>query len=60
MMRVQSPAGTAAAVAFEAELVLQGPDDGLDPLAEPVRERAGLLLVLAGGADERQAAGRRL
>jgi hypothetical protein len=29
--------GDAAAVAFEAELVLQGSDDGLDPLAEPVR-----------------------
>jgi hypothetical protein len=41
--------GLAAAVAFEAELVLQGPDDGLDALAEPVRERAGLLLVLRAG-----------
>ena len=46
--------GDAAAVAFEAELVLQGPDDGLDALAEPVRERARLLLVLAGGTDQGQ------
>jgi hypothetical protein len=30
-------------VAFEAELVLQGPDDRLDPLAQPVRERPGLM-----------------
>jgi hypothetical protein len=41
-------------VAFEAELVLRGPDDGLDALAEPVRERARLLLVLAGGTDQGQ------
>ena len=47
--------GDAAAVAFEAELVLQRPDDGLDPLAEPVRELPGLLLVLAGRADQGQA-----
>ena len=46
--------GDAAAVAFEAELVLQGPDDGLDALAEPVRERARLLLVLAGWTDQGQ------
>jgi hypothetical protein len=46
--------GDAAAVAFEAELAFQGPDDGLDALAEPVRERALLLLVLAGGADQGQ------
>ena len=38
----------AAAVAFEAELVLQRPDDRLDALPEPVRERARLLLVLIG------------
>jgi hypothetical protein len=42
------PGGDAPAVAFEAELVLQGPDDGLDPLPQPVRERPGLLLVLMG------------
>ena len=48
-------AGQAAAVAFQAELALQRPDDGLDALAEPVRERARLLLVLAGGADQGQA-----
>jgi hypothetical protein len=47
--------GDAAAVAFEAELAFQGPDDGLDALAEPVRERARLLLVFAGGADQGQA-----
>ena len=41
-------------MAFEAELVLRGPDDGLDALAEPVRERARLLLVLAGGTDQGQ------
>jgi hypothetical protein len=46
--------GDAAAVAFEAELVLQGPDDGLDALSEPVRERARLLLVFAGGTDQGQ------
>ena len=44
--------GDAAAVAFESELVLQGPDDGLDALAEPVRERAGQALVLAGRPDQ--------
>jgi hypothetical protein len=54
MMRAQSPAGIPAAVAFGAELVLQGPDDGLDPPAAPVRERARLLLVLAGGTDQGQ------
>ena len=40
--------GDASAVAFEAELVLQGPDDRLDPLPQPVREVAGSLLVLIG------------
>ena len=46
--------GDAAAMAFEAELAFQGPDDGLDALSEPVRERARLLLVFAGGADQGQ------
>lgn len=32
-MRAHRPWGDASAVAFEAELVLQGPDDRLDPLA---------------------------
>src|SRR6266702_2840851 len=41
------PAGDAAAVALESELVLQRPDDRLDALAQPVRERPGLF-VLAG------------
>ena len=49
------PCGDAAAVAFEAELAFQGPDDGLDALSEPVRERARLLVVFAGGADQGQA-----
>ncbi len=49
------PGGDAAAVAFEAELVLQGPDDRLDPLPQPVRKGPGGLLVLAGRADQRQA-----
>ena len=40
-------------MAFEAELAFQGPNDGLDALAEPVRERARL--VFAGGADQGQA-----
>src|SRR5262249_32828534 len=48
------PGGDPAAVTFEAELVLQGPDDGLDALPQPVREGPGLL-VLAGRADEGQA-----
>ena len=47
--------GDAAAVAFEAELVLQGPDDRLHPLPQPVREEPGGLLVLMGRADQRQA-----
>ena len=47
------PGRDAAAVAFEAELVLQGPDDGLDALPQPIREGPGLL-VLAGRADEGQ------
>ena len=36
-------------MAFEAELVLQRPDDGLDPLAQLVREIPGVLLVLRAG-----------
>src|SRR5258707_12313913 len=49
------PGGDPAAVAFEAELVLQRPDDRLDSLPQPVREGPGSLLVLAGRADQRQA-----
>ena len=45
----------ARAVTLEAELVLQRPDDGLDALAQPVRERARGRLVLAGRADQGQA-----
>jgi hypothetical protein len=46
------PSGCPAAVAFEAELVLQGPDDRLDALPQPVREGPGRWLVFAGGADQ--------
>ena len=46
------PGGCPAAVAFEAELVLQGPDDRLDALPQPVREGPGRPLVFAGGADQ--------
>src|SRR5215475_4265752 len=49
------PGGDAAAVPFEAQLVLQGPDDGLDALAQPVREGPGCGLVFAGRADQGQA-----
>src|SRR6266853_5455446 len=49
------PGGDAAAMALEAELVLQRPDDPLDPLPQPVREGPRSLLVLAGRADQRQA-----
>jgi len=48
------PGGNLAAVAFEAELVFQRPDDRLDALAQPVREVPGGLLVVAGRADDRQ------
>src|SRR5260370_17671509 len=40
-----------AAVSFQAKLVLQGPNDRLDALAQPVRKRPGLLFVLAGRPD---------
>jgi hypothetical protein len=42
-------------VAFEAELALRGPDDRLDPLAQPAREVPRRGLVLAGRADQGQA-----
>jgi len=48
------PGGDPAAVAFEAELVLEGPDDRLNALPQPVREVPGLLFVLAGRADDSQ------
>src|SRR5438552_3435289 len=48
------PSGGPAAVAFEAELVLQRPDDRLYPLAQPVREGPGFLLVLASRTDQGQ------
>ena len=40
-------------MAFEAELVLQRPDDRLDPLPQPVGSTWGLL-VFSGRADQRQ------
>src|SRR5262245_30503195 len=46
--------GDAAAVAFEAELVFEGPDDRLNALAQPVREVPGSFLVGAGGPDQGQ------
>jgi hypothetical protein len=42
-------------VAFDAELVFQRPDDGLDALPQPVREVARGVLVFAGRADQVQA-----
>jgi hypothetical protein len=45
------PGGVPGAMAFEAELVLQRPDDGLNALPQPVREGPGSLLLLAGGAE---------
>jgi hypothetical protein len=42
-------------VAFEAELALRGPDDRLDPLAQPAREVPRRGLVLADRADQGQA-----
>lgn len=49
------PGRDTAAVAFQAELVLQRPDDCLHALAQPIREAPRLLLVLAGRADQGQA-----
>jgi hypothetical protein len=54
MIRGPQACGGASAVAFQAELVLQRPDDRLDALAQPVREVSGGLLVLAGWADQGQ------
>ncbi len=42
-------------MASEAEPVLQGPDDCLDPLQQPVREGPGDLLAPAGRPDQYQA-----
>ena len=49
-----APAAAArpATPAANSPSVLQGPDDGLDALAEPVGERAGLFLSLRGRAQE--------
>src|SRR5262245_9735362 len=47
------PGGDAAAVPFEAQLVLQGPDDGLNALAQPVREGPGCGLVFCGPGGSR-------
>src|SRR4029453_5916997 len=48
------PRGDPAAVTVQAKLVLQGPDDRLHPLPQPVGEAARVGLVLAGGAHQRQ------
>ena len=53
-IRAPQPGADPAAVAFEAELVLQGPDDRLDALPQPVREGPEGFLVLAGRADQVQ------
>ncbi len=42
------PGGDASAMAFEAELVLQCPDDRLNPLPQPVREGTRGRLALMG------------
>jgi hypothetical protein len=51
--------GGAGVVAFEAELVFQGPDDRFDPLTQPGREHFGrwFAFVIAGGTDERVSQG---
>jgi hypothetical protein len=46
------PGGDPAAMPFEAELVLQRPDDRLNALPRAVGKRAGLALVLAARADQ--------
>src|SRR6266702_8916239 len=51
------PGGDPAAVAFEAELVLEGPDDRLGALAQPVREMPGLLVLAGGGMRVRSSPG---
>ena len=50
-----SPARDAAAVAFEAELVLQRPDDRLDPLPQPSSGSTGGPSRLRGLLDQGQA-----
>src|SRR5260370_42135425 len=49
------PGRDPAAVSFQAKLVLQGANDRLDALAQPVRKRPGLLFVPAGGAAQGEA-----
>src|SRR6266511_3041563 len=46
------PGGDTAAVAFQAELVLERPDDRLDALPQPVGEVPGGRLVVAGRAEQ--------
>jgi hypothetical protein len=43
------------AMAFQAELVFEGVDDGLDPLADPAQVAEPVGLVLAVGADQHRA-----
>src|SRR5450755_602162 len=47
--------GDPAAVAFEAKLVLQRPDDCLDALPQPVRERPGRFSSLRAGRTRTRA-----
>ena len=49
------PGGHASAVLLQAELVLQGPDDRLHALAQPVGEAARVVFIPAGRADKAQA-----
>ena len=53
--RAHGPAGTRPPWRSKAELVLQGPDDRLDALPQPVREVPGGFLVFADRADQGQA-----
>src|SRR5215831_799800 len=53
-IRAHSPAGTRPPCRSRPSWFFQGPDDRLYPLAQPVREGAWGLLVLAGRADQCQ------
>jgi hypothetical protein len=48
------PGRDAAARAVQAELMLEGPDDRLDPLPQPVGEHPGVGFVAAGGPHQPQ------
>src|SRR5262245_5994655 len=51
----EHPTRGAAAVAFQAELVFEGVDDRLDPLAHPAQRPEPGRLVLAVGTDQMRA-----